>query len=106
MAGGLSFNPDRSDVDDSTVATAVVAVTTTAIELKVGGTRNPLRQSILLQNDGSATIYLGPATVTSSGANKGHPLLKDQAMSFPIGNVAYFAITASGSSNVIVTELA
>lgn len=101
---GISYNPDRAEVDEGSVVTAVIAVGTTAVEIKTSPTRNSTRQSVNIYNDSNATVYLGPATVTTSGANKGLPLLKGQFISLPLGDVGYFAIAASAGKNVIVTE--
>jgi hypothetical protein len=35
---------------------------------------NPNRKSISFQNQGSGTVYLGPASVTTSGATTGYAL--------------------------------
>lgn len=101
----ITNSPDRSDVNDTSLTSKVVAVSTSAVELFTGGSRSPVRQALFVYNDGSSPVYLGPATVTASGATKGIPLVKGQAASFPIGNVAIFAIAASGSVDVIVQEL-
>ena len=72
----LSLSPNRADTNESLLQTAVIDVTTSPVELKVGTTRNPERQAIIIYNDSNRTLYLGPATVAVSGANKGIPLLK------------------------------
>ena len=75
-----SLNPNRTDVlEESGAVHGVVTVNTTPSEIKVGASRLPNRQSILVYNDGNATIFYGPsASVATSGVNKGHPLYKDQ----------------------------
>lgn len=102
---GINFNPSRSDVNDGGVTTAVIAVGTSAVELKVGVTRSVNRQVVSLFNDGTNTVYLGPATVTAAGATKGIPVAKGQFISIPVGDTPLFAISASGSNSVIVMEL-
>ncbi len=103
--GGISYNPDRSDVDESSVTSAVLTVGTTAVELFTGASRNASRQVLTIYNDSNNTIYVGPSTVTISGATKGMPIVKGQFISLPIGNVGYFAIAGLAGNNVILTEL-
>lgn len=83
-----------------------VTVTTSATELFTGGSRNTKRQVIRIYNDGSSDCYIGPTGVTASGAAKGEILQKKNWMTWEIGDVGLFAITASGSTDIIVTELA
>jgi len=82
-------------------------VSTTAVELKVGASPDESRQVLRIYNKGDETIYLGPEnTVTSSGANQGEPLFKDQWIQFTIPPfLTVYAITDSGTSTVLVQEI-
>lgn len=84
----------------------VVSVSTSAVELFTGGVRNASRQMIRVYNDGSQICYLGPSGVTASGSAKGEALQKQQSITYPIGDVGLFAITASGSTSLVITEVA
>jgi hypothetical protein len=103
MSGGYSSN--TSYLFDE-LTQKVVSVSTTAVELFTGVSRNPKRQSIRIYNDGSTDCYIGPATVTASGSTKGEVLEKKNWMELTIGDVGIYAITASGTTSLIVTELA
>lgn len=103
MAIGTSA--DRSDVVDTSGVQGTVTVTGTPIELKAGANRLPDRQILVIYNDSNTAVFTGPSeTVTASGANKGIPLYKDQERTIPIGDVAIYAVTASGSASVLVQE--
>lgn len=102
-----SLNPNRIDVlEDSGAVHGVVTVSTTPIEIKVGANRLANRQSILVYNDGNATIFYGPnASVAISGSNKGFPLYKDQFFFYPIGNAPWYFVCGSSNTSVIVSEV-
>ena len=100
-----SYSGNRIHLTDELTQKSIT-VTTTATELFTGGSRNAARQVVRIYNDGNSVIYIGPSGVTASGANKGEALQKNQSITYSLGNVALFAITASSSSVVIVTELA
>lgn len=111
-------NPDGSNISggggggssDSTPNTAyrslVVAVSDTATELRAAGTDLTGRQIIIGYNDGTETVFIGPAGVTSSGATKGLPVGPGMPFSLLIGpNNKVYGICASGlSSSMIVQE--
>jgi hypothetical protein len=102
--GGLSYNPDLSDVLQNYQATRIT-VSTTEVEAKVGASRNANRQLIAIYNDSSTTVvYYGPTGVTASGGF-GLPLNPGQAITLSLGNAGIFLITASGSAPVIIQEL-
>lgn len=101
----LNDSPERADVNQSSLGSAVVAVGTSQAELKVGTTRNPLRQLVTVTNDNDTIeVYLGPTGVTASGSTKGNVLWPRQEAAIPIGDVGLFAIAPSGSVNLIVQE--
>jgi hypothetical protein len=102
----IGYNPDRLDTSDVSYTNTKITVTTTAVEAKVGATRNPSRQLMILYNKGNGVVYYGPTGVTASGPNEGLQLAANQEVSIPIGDVAIFLIRANGSSDVIVQELA
>lgn len=75
-----------------------------AIEAKVGATRLDYRQLLTIYNDGNNTIYVGPATVTNSGANRGFPLERNESLTVSASDTAVFIISASGGSFAIIQE--
>lgn len=103
--GTISESPNKSD----TLSTAIqgqVAVSTTAIELKVGGSALTGRQMIHIINDSNNTIYIGyDNTVTTSGTTRGEKLVKDATLTFMLTeNQSVWAIAASGTNNILVAE--
>jgi hypothetical protein len=85
----------------------VISVSTSAVELFTGVSRNSGRQSVRVYNDGSRTVFIGPSTVTSSGSTKGEQLQSGEAMTFSqLGDVGLYAITSGGTASLIITELA
>jgi hypothetical protein len=102
----ITENPDRADVNERVFTGATVAVSTTAVELKAGAARAVGRQGVFVFVDGNTgRVYIGPSGVTASGANKGVPWEAGEKGWFPIGDNGLYAITASGSLNVIVQEM-
>jgi hypothetical protein len=104
---GKSLNPNRTDVLEGPGAVqAVVTVGTSASEIKVGASRIPNRQALMVYNDGNATIFYSPsAGVTVSGATKGLPLYKDQFFILPVGDQPWYWICGSSNTSVIVAEV-
>lgn len=103
---GITESGNFNDVLNNNYQSTVLTVTTTQIEAKVNTNRMIGRQVLLLYNDSSNTVYFGPTGVTSSGINKGIPLEPGDFLRIQFGDVGLFLIVASGSSNVIVQELA
>lgn len=82
-------------------------MTTSEILLAVGSSNLVNRQELVVFNDGLQTIYVGPSGVTSSGTNKGLPIEPAETFNPPSGDgLEFYAVTASGSSDVIIQELA
>lgn len=103
MSGLLTSN--RSYLADELTQKSIT-VSTTAVELFTGVSRNPRRQIMRIFNDGNQPCYIGPSGVTASGSSKGEELLKGQSLEVTIGDVGIFAVTSSSSTTLIVTELA
>lgn len=82
----------------------VVSVANTATLLPATALAN--RQNILIQNQGNASIFIGSATVTASGATKGIEVPKGGSMMVDAGPTnAIYGITASGTVDAGVWEL-
>jgi hypothetical protein len=99
----LNESPQFADVLEDGYVSGAVTVTTSAIEAKVGGSRQTGREVLYIENTSSVTIYYGPSGVTTS---TGARLFKDQSVFLPVGNMAVYLIAASGSNAVIVQEFA
>lgn len=86
------------------IDTTGVDVSTTATLL--GGLAS--RRRVVVQNrDTSTSLYVGASDVTASGATGGIEIFPQYSMPFEIGpGIALYGITASGTVNVRVLELA
>lgn len=84
-----------------------IAVNTSATELVPTGGASSNRTHLVIYNKGDETIYYGPTNgVTAVGVAQGNPLYKDQFAVLPLdSNLTVYAITASGSSTVLIEEL-
>ena len=85
---------------------SAINVGTSSVELHTGPVRNPNRIVVRIYNDGGTPCYIGPVTVSTSGATKGEELAPGEAMSYSVGNVALHAITARNSTVLVITEMA
>lgn len=78
-------------------------VSTTALALRVGASDATNRRGIFVQNKGTLSVFLGPATVTTAN---GIELAIGASMFLAIGEAAtLYAIAASGSHDVRVLEV-
>lgn len=78
-----------------------ITVGTSQVEAKVGGSRLTNRQSLLIHNGSTKTIYVGPSGVTTSM----RPIFKDQVYATDDANLAVFLIAATaGNTGVIIEE--
>jgi hypothetical protein len=104
MAGGtISLSGEFDDVNNEGYVSGAVAVTSIAVEAKVGASRLSGREALTITNKGAKTIYYGPSGVTSA---TGDPLFKDQFVSLPSGdNIGVFVVTnGADTATVIVQE--
>lgn len=93
------------DIANSSVLQAQVTVGTTAVALPASPLAN--RKSLVIQNTSSATIFIGSATVTTSGATVGIQLLKGGSMEIDAGpSCIVYAIAGSAGNNIAVLEMA
>jgi hypothetical protein len=99
----ITYDPELSDVLTDSYIAGSISVSTTQVEAKVGASRVATRETLRIFNNSSTTIYFGPAGVTSS---TGEPIFKNQWVNIPIGDIAVFLITASGTAaDVRIQEL-
>ena len=85
----------------STVLSGAVSVGTSATALPASALA--ARRALIVYNNGSSTIYLGPAGVSTSG---GFPLLPGQSVSLEVGALVIYGIVASGTVEARVMEIA
>lgn len=79
-----------------------VSVTTSATLLNTG---KPSRKSVTFQNTGSETVYVGPSTVTNSGANRGFALFAGTSFTDTASDGDWYAISTSTTNIVHVIEV-
>lgn len=85
----------------STVLSGAVSVGTSATALPASALSG--RRVLWVYNNGSSTIYLGSAAVTTAS---GFPLLPNQSASFEVGALALYGRVASGTVEARVMEIA
>lgn len=85
----------------STVLSGAVSVATTATALPASALA--ARRVLWVYNNGSATIFLGPAGVTTSN---GFPLLPGQSVALEVGTLVMYGRVATGTVEARVMEIA
>lgn len=99
----IEYGSEYSDVLTDAYVAGVISVSTSQVEAKVGGSRLANREVLRIFNNSSVTIYFGPTGVTST---TGEPIFKNQWVNIPIGDIAVFLITASGTAaDIRIQEL-
>lgn len=78
-------------------AQATLNITTSASELKAGGSILSGRRGLYITNtdNGSNSIYIGGSGVTTSGSNKGREIAAGERVFDPFGSVARYAIATT-----------
>jgi hypothetical protein len=85
------------------LAHGAISVSTTPVALRVGAANLTNRRSILIQNQGPLSVYIGGATVTTAN---GYELALKAGVEFAMGeSQTLYAIAASGTQNVRVLEV-
>lgn len=103
MAGGsISLSGEFDDVNNESYVSGAVAVTSVAVEAKVGANRLSGREVLTITNKGAKTVYYGPSGVTSA---TGDPLFKDQYVSLPTGDaVGVFVVCAGADTATVIVQ--
>ena len=78
-----------------------VSVTAAATQLAAANTN---RKSLVLQNNGSVTVYLGNASVAASGPVQGLTLAVGASFVDTTSGDAWFAVTSSSAATIHVEE--
>jgi hypothetical protein len=98
----MSESASASEVLVGGTATAL-SITTTAQEVKVGGTRLSGRQQLWMCNRSNTVVYWSPS---NAPATNGMPLAKEEKVALPAGDFTIYVATASGTATLHVIELA
>lgn len=102
---GLSFNPQFSDVVDSSYTSGVITVGTSEVLAAANGSSNLTgRQELIIYNDSSVTIYFGPTGVTVSGGTKGIPIGPQETINIQMGAAVNIYLIAGTSSNSVIVQ--
>jgi len=97
---------DRSDVVESSFDHITLTVGTTAIEVKVGGSRSVSRQIVVIYNEEkNRRMFWGGPSVTSSGSSRGFPIEPGQFVSLPFGDIGIFLVGEVSNMTAIVAEV-
>ena len=110
-ANTVSVSPNgdlgSSDIVNSTYESGALSVGTTAVKACVGANNLLNRKRLILFNRGNKTTYYGPSYVTSNGATQGIPIEQSEFLVLDVGdNVDIYLITDTGTSDLIVQEMA
>lgn len=93
------------DIANAAILQQQVAVSTTAAQIPAANLAN--RKSLMVQNTGSSKVWIGSATLTSTGAASGIELPANSFMELECGPaVAVFAKTNAGSGQLNLLEMA
>ena len=99
----LANNAIFSDTNNSLLLTGVKTITTAQTLLCVGASNATKRQILRIYNKGSSTIYIGASGLTKI---TGEPLLKNQSFTIHLRkDLSLYALTASGTNDVIIWEI-
>lgn len=93
------------DVANGAILQQQVAVSTTAAQIPAANLAS--RKTLMVQNTGSSKVWIGSATLTSSGAAAGIELAANSFMELECGPaVAVFAKTNAGAGQLNLLEMA
>lgn len=99
----ISFDPNRSDIDDSSAIAASKTVSTSQIEACVSSSPLDKRQTLIMFNNGPQIIYYGPSGITSA---TGIPIFKNQMVSITVGpSNRIYLVTATSTATVVIQEV-
>lgn len=99
---GIQVSGEFDDTNSDLYEQEEISVGITEVEAICSSTDIDERESVRIYNKGSQKVYVGPSGVTASS---GEPVFKNQWIDIPIKGQSVFMITASGTANVIVTDL-
>ncbi len=63
------------------------------------------RKSVMFQNQGSVTVFIGGEAVSTTGANRGYALFAGASFTDNSSNAAWYAIAASSTAVVHIIEV-
>ena len=98
----FTYSGQFDDVTNDGYLSINLSVTSSAVEAKVGASRQAGREWISITNKGAKTVYYGPSGVTST---TGDVLYKDQTVVLPFGdNVGIFVICGAGDTATVIVQ--
>lgn len=101
---GIAFDPELSDVLNDSYISTTIAVNTTEVHAKVGGSNLSKREVLVVYNKGPGPVYWGPTGVTAA---TGIPLDSGDMMALQFGDqINVFLISTVAGATVIVQEAA
>lgn len=92
-----------ADIINTSGVQGALTVGTTAVEVKVGGSKLAARKSVTLYNNSNATIYWGYNNTVST--TTGTPILKNTLFAWSVGeSVEIWVISDGANRNTRITE--
>lgn len=91
------------DISNGSILQQQVSVTSTAAQVPAANLAN--RKSLMLQNTSSAKMWIGSATVTTSGATAGIELPANSFMEMEVGPAVAVFATKSGAGSLTLNVL-
>lgn len=89
--------------DPATVTQLSTVVTVTNVPTGLPAAPAPARSVIIIENNGSQTVYIGDITVTTA---KGYPLAPGATfIADAAATIAFYGIVTAGNANVRIMEL-
>ncbi len=81
--------------------TNIVATTTVGLLVAANGNR----KTLLIQNFGSVTVFIGKEDVTASGPTRGYALFQGQTFVDNASDQSWWAVTASSLADLHILEV-
>lgn len=91
------------DISNGTILQQQVSITSTASQVPAANLAN--RKSLMIQNTGSVKMYVGSATVTTSGATAGIELAANSFMELEVGPAVNVYVIKSGAGGATLNVL-
>lgn len=91
------------DISNGTILQQQVSITSTASQVPAANLAN--RKSLMIQNTGSVKMYVGSATVTTTGATAGIELAANSFMELEVGPAVNVFVIKSGAGGATLNVL-
>lgn len=97
-----SYNNNRIDTINEEFIAAEKTVGTTQLLVCVGADNLPNRQSVVIYNRSTNTVWVGPTGVTTS--SKGVPIPSQAMVTFNVGDEIYMYLIADTAGNAVTVQ--